>query len=181
MDAKECIKTRMSIRKFKPDSVPVDVLLNAPEIQGLLQHFAYRRVVEQRRRAVALDPQHRGEPAGAGLEHRPGIGFVDALHVEVFPHLQQVTYAAAEIVCVDGEYRSVDGAGRSPAQYGKRILCLVGQQIADRLEHAHLIGGARAAAGEYQARSRLAPFHPMATAKAAPRCAPHLRPPPNSR
>jgi len=28
MDAIECIKTRMSIRKFKPDPVPVDILLN---------------------------------------------------------------------------------------------------------------------------------------------------------
>jgi nitroreductase len=29
MDAIECIKTRMSIRKFKPDIVPLETLMNA--------------------------------------------------------------------------------------------------------------------------------------------------------
>src|SRR6185436_7750066 len=66
------------------------------------------------------------------------------------PDLEEIAHAAGEVV---GEHRhggGVDRARRRAAKDRERVLDGIAEDVAHRLDHAHLVGGARAAAREHE-------------------------------
>ena len=126
-----------------------------------LQQLGQRRVVEQRARPRPApardhpaDRQHR-QPARAAADHAERIGAVDLLGVEVLATpARGASTARVEVVGAAGQRRGVDGAGRGADDDRKRVAArraAFAPHSRDRPQHAHLIGGARAASGEDQA------------------------------
>ncbi len=76
--------------------------------------------------------------------------------MHVLPDLQEVAHAAREVVGVHRQRGGVDRAGRRAAQDRERVLLRVAEDVAHRLDHADLVGGARAASSQHQSGSR---FH----------------------
>src|SRR5258706_1511347 len=79
------------------------------------------------------------------------------VRLEVAPHLEKVVDGAPEIIGVHGKGPGVHRARRGAADDLEGIHLGVGQHLLQRLQDAHLIGGAGATAREHD--SRLAATH----------------------
>jgi hypothetical protein len=99
----------------------------------------------------AQSAQHQGgQPAHAVGEHAGGVGAKNLVDPEIAPHEIETPHAFVKPGGVNRQGGGVDGAGRGAAQDRKRIRGLAREQLGDGLQHAHLVGRARAAAGQYQ-------------------------------
>src|SRR3954468_5839328 len=123
----------------------------------LFQEGAQGRVVEKGHRVAPRHEHRGGEPACAALHDAPGVGAIDVVAVHALPERKEPRHRAGEVICRGGEACYVDGAGRGPGEDWKRVARGSAEDVAHRLEHARLVGGARAAAGEHQPRPRLHP------------------------
>ena len=136
----------------------------AVERHQLLQQVRQRRVVEQRARLLA--PPARQQPRQP-VEHAPAarhveqvqpVGAVHLLGPELLPHVGDVAHRVVEVRRAASQRRRVDGAGRGAGDDGEGVAGLLppglAPQVGQRLQHAHLVGGAGTAAGEQQPRGR---------------------------
>ena len=128
-------------------------------VDELAEQLLERRVVEQRARpgaAPARDhpaDRHHRQPARAGADHAERIGAVDLLGAEVLPDVDEPGDGLVEGVGTARQRGGVDRAGRRAGDDGKGVAgggAAVAPDLRDRLQHADLVGGARAAAGENQ-------------------------------
>jgi hypothetical protein len=133
------------------------VLLDAFHGQALLEQLAQRRIVQQRDRIAPRKQHHRAQPARPRAQDVQGIGAVHVRAAHVLPEFKQVADGAREVVRVRGERGGVDRTGRGAAKDRERVACGLAQDVAQRLQHAHLVGGARAATRQHQPRPRLHP------------------------
>jgi hypothetical protein len=133
-------------------------------VDEMLEQLLQRLVVEQRARAGAppagdhpADRHHR-QPARTGADHADRVRAIDLLGAEVLPDVDEAGDRLVEAVGAAGERCGVDRAGRRPGDHRERIAAVdsaLAPDLGDRLQHADLIGGACAPAGQYQAGARL--------------------------
>ena len=148
-------RAQVAVRHVRADGV---------EIRDLGKQLAQRRVVEQRfRRADHAAREQRTHPAGAGLEHGAGVGAEHLGHVEIGPDVLDFAHRLMPARDVAGQDAGRNGAGRGAHDDGERPVG-AGMDLGERLEHAHLVGGARAAARQDQTRAS----HTVAAARYPP-------------
>src|SRR5674476_1547513 len=70
--------------------------------------------------------------------------------VKAFPGIVQILHAFAETLRIRRERSGIERSCRCAADYLKRTMCAARHGFRNRLENADLIGGTRAATGEYQ-------------------------------
>ncbi|MNZ89109.1 hypothetical protein D3C78_1080150 [compost metagenome] len=132
--------------------------------QIALQQRGQRRVVQQGARAhgapAGQGPAQRqqAQPARAAAQHAQRIGVVDAVGVQMAPGAGDLPHGVVEMVGAAGQGGGIDGAGRRARENGKGVgpmaLAAVAPDLGNGFEHADLVGGAGAAAGEQQAHGR---------------------------
>jgi hypothetical protein len=124
-----------------------DGTADATEIELLLQQLAQRRVVEQRfrRRQQPAAREHGEQPMQTGAQHAGGVGTKHLPDLEIAPDALEVADRDAEAIGMNGDCRGIHGARRGAGDHRKRIDGTRRQQIRERPQDAHLIGGPRAA------------------------------------
>ncbi len=134
----------------------VQAARDAVEVQLLAQQIPQRRVVEQRMRRMHQPAagDERQHPVQSGPQHAGGVRLEHLVHAKIAPHSFDGIHRAPEVRRVRGERDGADGAGGGPGDDGKRTRGTAPQQFRDALEHADLVGGARAAARQHQAQVR---------------------------
>src|SRR5450631_249918 len=100
------------------------------------------------------------KPSHRVIDHAEHIGAIDLIGVKIFPGIHQILHTHAEISSIHRERGGIKRARRCAADDRKWTVRAARQKFRNRLEHAHLVSGARAAAGEYKG---YAFFHSRAT------------------
>ena len=121
------------------------------------QQVVQRRGVEQGLRLPAHQPAQAGaaQPPGGVAERAAGIDAIDLRRLEAAPDQRQARHGVEEFVGPRCEHGRIDGpggrSGEDPEGVGVGRPAAVEQHATDAGQHADLVGGARAAAGEDQA------------------------------
>ena len=124
------------------------------EIRHVRQQLAQRRIVEQRpRRPDGAAGEQRAHPAAARLEHRRGVRAEHLVDAEVRPDLLDLADRLLPASDIAREDAGRHGARRRSHDDGKRPVG-TRMYLRQRLQHADLERGARAAAGQDQSRAR---------------------------
>ena len=79
------------------------------------------------------------------------VGAIHVIGMKVFPHRRQPPRGVAKIARVYCQHRSIDGAGGGAADHREWRGRAARHHLRDGAQHAHLIRGARAAAGKDEA------------------------------
>jgi hypothetical protein len=118
-----------------------------------VEEVSQRRRVEQEVDPAAAEEAAAGEvahPARADGEHPRGVGPVHAVRGEREPQLLEPLGRGSEVLEVAAEEARVDGAGGDAAEHPERDR--PGRKdLGEGPQHARLVGGAGAAAGEHEA------------------------------
>jgi len=116
------------------------------------EQFPQGARVEQRtrRRQQPAARQHRQEPVQARPQHRARIRAHHLVEVEIRPHALQHRHARRKAVAAGSQCRRIERARGGSHQDVERARRVVRQPLADRPQHADLVGGTRATAGENQ-------------------------------
>ena len=156
----------------------VQISRNSVEIQILPQQLPQRGIVEQRTRRMnqPAPGEQRQHPVQSGLQDADRIRPDHLVHPEVAPHPLNGVYGLPEMRRIRGESDGADRAGGSAGNDLKRAAGTAPHKLGDALEHAHLIGGARPAAGQYQPQLGCIVIHDFEYAKGPRRiCGPASR------
>jgi hypothetical protein len=138
----------------RPESAGVDGRADVTHADLPRQEILQGFVVQQRARIgeteAAEEQRHR--PVQAAAHDIAEVGAVDVGHLQPAPHLRQIFRSRPEILRPAGQRRGVDRADRRARDHGKRVASRR-RQLGDGLQGAGLIGPARAAARQHQARA----------------------------
>ena len=132
------------------------VLLQPFEVDGSHQQRLERRVVEQRSRCLADQPAEAdvADPAPGVAQRTADVRTVDLRRLDVAPDRAETSNGAEEVVGAGSQRRGIQRAGRGPADDPERIGSLrpprLEQDPANPQQRADLVGGAGAAARQYQ-------------------------------
>src|SRR3989338_2758173 len=91
-----------------------------------------------------------GELSSSVVKHADCIGAIHLVGVKIFPDAIEIAHTLAEILRIYRQRRGIERPCRRSANHRKRIMRVARQEFGDRLEHADLISGTRATAGQYQ-------------------------------
>src|SRR3990167_9174424 len=90
------------------------------------------------------------QPQHGIVEHADHVCAIHLISVEILPDIVKIAHALAKIARIYRQRRNIKRTRRRSANYRERAMRAARQEFGDRLEHADLISGPRAATGKDQ-------------------------------